>query len=131
MLVALAAIGMLAVVGVLAALLLTGRHCAPNNGLSSARPVRAHASLLPAAALFGDTVTARVQLVTDTSFVQPDSLRIRGSFGPYRQVSRPVVERRRVGSTEEVAVDDEASLPRKPVRAEEEGESGSRSRRRA
>jgi hypothetical protein len=100
--VALAAIGVLAVVGLLAALLLTGRTAPPNNGLSSARPVRATAALQPAAALFGDTVTARVQLVTDTSFVQPDSLRIRGSFGPYRQVSRPVVERRRVGSTEEV-----------------------------
>jgi hypothetical protein len=64
--------------------------------------VRAHAALLPAAALFGDTVTARLQLVTDTSFVQPDSLHVRGRFGPYRQVSRPVVERRRVGSTEQV-----------------------------
>ena len=100
--VALAAIGILAVVGVLAALLLTGRTASASNGLSSARPVRATASLLPAAALFGDTVTARVQLVTDTSFVQPDSLHIRGSFGPYRQVSRPVLERRRVGSTEEL-----------------------------
>jgi hypothetical protein len=101
-LVALAAIGLLVVVGVLATLLLTGRTASPNNGLSSARPVRAHAALLPAAALFGDTVTARLQLVTDTSFVQPDSLHVRGRFGPYRQVSRPVVERRRVGSTEQV-----------------------------
>jgi hypothetical protein len=100
--VALTAIGILAVVGVLAALLLTGRTAPASNGLSSARPVRATASLLPAAVLFGDTVTARVQLATDTSFVRPDSLRIHGSFGPYRQVSRPVLERRRVGSTEEV-----------------------------
>jgi hypothetical protein len=100
--VALVAIGVLAVVGLLAVLLLTGSTAPSSNGLSSARPVRATAALLPAAALFGDTVTARVQLVTDTSFVQPDSFRIRGSFSPYRQVSRPVVERRRVGSTEEV-----------------------------
>ena len=100
--VALGAIGVLALVGLLAALLLSGGNVPPNNGLSSAKPVRATAVLVPAAALFGDTVTARVRLVTDTSFVQPASLRIRGSFGPYREVSRPVVERRRVGSTEEV-----------------------------
>jgi hypothetical protein len=100
--VGLVALGVLAVVGLLAALLLTGRTAPSSNGLSSARPVRATAALVPAAALFGDTVTARLQLVTDTSFVQSDSFRIHGSFGPYRQVSRPVVERRRVGSTEEV-----------------------------
>ncbi len=100
--VAVAAIGVLAVVAVLAALLLTGRTAPANNGLSSARPLRASAALLPAAALFGDTVTARVQIVTNTSFVQPDSLRVSGNFGPYREVSRPVVDRRRVGSTEEV-----------------------------
>jgi hypothetical protein len=99
---ALIAIGVLAIIGLLAAVLLTGRTASSSNGLSSARPVRATAALLPAAAFFGDTVTARVQLVTDTSFVQPDSFRIRGSFSPYRQVSRPVLERRRVGSTEEV-----------------------------
>ena len=98
----LAGVAALAVAAVLAVLLLTGRSPQGDNGLSSGRPVRASAALSPAAALFGDTVTARVQLDTDTRFVDPSSVRVKGSFAPYREVSRPLVRRQRVGSTEEI-----------------------------
>ena len=95
-------LGVLALLVLLAALLVTGRSAPAHNGLTSARPVRVTSALTPAATLFGDTVTARLQVVADTSFVQPASIRVRSNFAPYRQVARPIVESRTVGSTEEL-----------------------------
>src|SRR5262249_52934113 len=100
------------IAGVLALLLLTDESAPASSGLSSARPVRATTALLPSAVLFWDTVTARVHLVADTTFVDPTSIRVSGSFAPYREVSTPVLERRPAPTPAELA--STPHLPRLP-----------------
>lgn len=48
--------------------------------------IRAEATFSPSVALFGDTVTAHVDVVLDKTRVDPDSVRIAADFAPFRLV---------------------------------------------
>jgi hypothetical protein len=88
-------------VAALLALLAAGAERAPAaGGLTPSKPVRVNTALLPNTALFGDTVTARLSLVTEEDLVDMSSLKVYASFGPFRAVSAPETDRRKVGSTE-------------------------------
>ncbi|HJQ83517.1 MAG TPA: hypothetical protein VKA21_05540, partial [Candidatus Binatia bacterium] len=54
-------------------------------------PLRAYASLTPPVHLFGDAVTAKVAVVADTKWVNPERLRVTADFTPY-QPTRPPTE---------------------------------------
>lgn len=62
--------------------------------------IRVNADVSPRTQLFGDTLTARFELVADTRRVELGSVRVDGRFGPYSPVAEPVLERRRVGGAE-------------------------------
>jgi hypothetical protein len=52
-----------------------------------ARPVTVERTLSPSAALFGDRVEAELDVYTDGRRVDPRSIGVRASFGPYRVVA--------------------------------------------
>jgi hypothetical protein len=53
-------------------------------------PLAARADLTPRRAFFGDDVTAVVEVELDPDQVDPDSVRLRADFTPWRQVGDPV-----------------------------------------
>jgi hypothetical protein len=61
---------------------------------SAARPVVASSSIAPGTHLFGDPVTAQLEVVLDPRVVDEDSLRVETRFAPFVRVGAPVVERR-------------------------------------
>jgi len=52
-------------------------------------PLKAYATLTPQVHLFGDTVTARLAVVADTKWVDPERLRVSAGFEPYTIVRTP------------------------------------------
>jgi hypothetical protein len=60
-------------------------------------PLKAYASMTPTVHLFGDVVTARLAVIADTKWVQPQNLRVRTNFAPYVAVHAPQVLRLRSG----------------------------------
>jgi hypothetical protein len=60
---------------------------------AAAGPFDAQATLRPATVLFGDLVTADVEVVVDSSVVEPASVRIVVSPAPFRRLGRPDLER--------------------------------------
>ena len=60
-------------------------------------PLKAYASMTPTVHLFGDIVTARLAVIADTKWVQPQNLRVRTNFAPYVAVRKPQVLRLRSG----------------------------------
>jgi hypothetical protein len=58
------------------------------------RFVAASRMLTPNTHLFGDTVTARVDVVVDRDHLDPDRVRLKAEFPPYELVRRMQVERR-------------------------------------
>jgi len=85
--------------GVVAIVLVAGRgddggsFRVPSDG----GPVTAEATLSPRNVLFGDTLTARVDVEVDRSRVIPGSVRIKSEFAPWSLVDAPVRARRDVG----------------------------------
>jgi hypothetical protein len=69
---------------------------------SAIRPIRVGAVLSPRTPLFGDTVTARVDFAADAREVVPGSVRVAGTFAPFRTVAKPLIERKGTGTTEYV-----------------------------
>ena len=65
-------------------------------------PVEADADLLPRIVLFGDTVTAQVDVVVDRSRVDPDSVRVEADFTPWELVADPERVRRDGAATSHV-----------------------------
>jgi hypothetical protein len=59
-----------------------------------APPVSTRAVVTPRVVLFGDTITAHVQVALDRERADPDTLRITTSFDPWAQVGAPVRIRR-------------------------------------
>ena len=59
--------------------------------------IQATAALSPQAALFGDTVTAHVDVTFDRAQYDPDDLRVAASFVPWATVGAPTVTRRDAG----------------------------------
>jgi hypothetical protein len=77
--------------GVLAGVLLS------SGGGSAGRPpsaIQARGALLPGVVLFGDTMTARLDVVLDRSKVDPGSVRVQASFAPWQAVAPPKQVRR-------------------------------------
>jgi hypothetical protein len=60
-------------------------------------PLTVKRALSTASALFGDTVTAKVDVLTDDTQIDPESVAIHTDFSPYRAVET-TVERRHQGS---------------------------------
>jgi hypothetical protein len=58
------------------------------------RFVAASRMITPSTHLFGDTVTARVDVVVDRDHLDPDHVRLEAAFPPYELVRRMQVERR-------------------------------------
>lgn len=65
-------------------------------------PLKAYASLTPTVQLFGDTVTARLAVVADTKWVQPQRLHVQATFDPYVPVHRPQLLSLRSGRYEQL-----------------------------
>ena len=64
-------------------------------------PLKAYASITPSVHLFGDTIHARLAVVSDTRWVNSTRLRISAGFTPYTPVASPSVLRLRVGRFEQ------------------------------
>jgi hypothetical protein len=99
---ALAALGLAALAGLtlfLVALLVWGRPGSEKEPLSSGEPlpvprIQVRTFLTPRTVLFGDTVTARVDVALDRNRVDPDSVRVATDFAPWHAVTRPERTRR-------------------------------------
>ena len=62
-------------------------------------PIAATGSFAPRAVIFGDTLTAKVDVVVDKTIVDADEVETAASFGWWKPVSEPVVEREDSGDT--------------------------------
>jgi hypothetical protein len=90
--------GLAVLAGVLGVVVVATRSSNP----SVIRPIRVGAVLSPRTPLFGDTVTARVEFAADSRRVVPGSVRVEGTFAPFRTVAKALVERKGTGKTEYV-----------------------------
>ena len=70
------------------------------DDLSQGAPIRVRSLLTPRAVLFGDTLTAQLEVASDTHRVDPTSVRIDARFGRYRPVAPPTVRRREIRGAE-------------------------------
>ena len=66
----------------------------PTPTREDARAIQARADLAPRKVLFGDTVTAFVEVTLDRNRVDPGSVRVRADFSPWRHVAIPKLVRR-------------------------------------
>lgn len=96
--VALAAVaGVTAIVVVL--VLGFGGKTTPASAPTPGQQIQATAALNPRAALFGDTVTARVDVTFDRTQFDPRYVHVTTSFAPWSKVGVPIVTRENAGST--------------------------------
>ena len=56
-----------------------------------------NATLSPQQHMFGDPVRARIEVVLDAERVDPDSVKVRANFAPYRQLQPPTESRSAAG----------------------------------
>jgi hypothetical protein len=68
------------------------------TGASAEPALHAVASLQPAAVLFGDAVTAEIEVDYDPRTVEPSSIRIQPSFAPYIAGAAPTVQHLHAGA---------------------------------
>ena len=98
----------LAAVALLAAATIPHRAAAalPNypsgTSVGEGRPLKAYATLTPQVHLFGDVVTARLAVVADTKWIDPERLRVTTGFEPYRAVRTPQRTSYSIGRFEQV-----------------------------
>ena len=69
----------------------------PGEEGSLAEPIAVNATLSPQQHMFGDPVLARIEVVLDAERVDPDSVKVRASFAPYRQLQPPTDSRSAAG----------------------------------
>lgn len=62
------------------------------------QPIQATATTEPEAHLFGDRLTARVEVLVDRRAVDPASVRVEAGFDPYGTAGPPTVSTRRAGN---------------------------------
>lgn len=78
---------------VLASFLVFGRsddsHPASPLPSDPVQAIQADAALSPRTALFGETVTARVDVTLNRALIDPDSVRVATDFEPWRRVGKP------------------------------------------
>jgi hypothetical protein len=68
-------------------------------------PIVGTAFLAPEQHLFGDQVRARIEIIADTTRVDPDSVEIGANFAPYRELRPVQVSRSENGSTAKLRYD--------------------------
>ena len=73
------------------------------DDLSTGPPIRVRSVLSPRALLFGDTLTAQLNVAADMRRVDTESVRIEARFDRYRPVAPPTVERRVIRGVEYVS----------------------------
>jgi len=66
---------------------------------SALRPLRARTALSDRIVVFGDTVRAQVDLAVDVRHVDPQAVKVRVGFAPWRRVEPPTVTRTDAGSS--------------------------------
>ena len=79
----------LLVVGALVAVLALRDDGSSTAALDRAQALEARVVVSPRVVLFGDTVTARVQVALDRGRIDPDSLRVEAEFTPWQLVRAP------------------------------------------
>ncbi len=80
-------------------LALAGLLLAPAWAHGAGPAVEARAVLVPRIVLFGDTLTARVEVTLDRRRADPGSVRVAADFAPWQPVAPPHRERRQAGDT--------------------------------
>lgn len=75
----------------------------PTGDLSAGGAVRVKAVLSPRPQLFGDTLTARVEVAADTDRVDPASIRVQARFRVYRPVTPPTIRHRTLRGAEYIS----------------------------
>ena len=85
----LGALAALVVVAVLVAVVALRDDGSSSAALERAQPLEARVVITPRVVLFGDTVTARVQVALDRARIDPDSLRVETAFAPWQHVRAP------------------------------------------
>jgi hypothetical protein len=87
-----------AAVGALAVVFLTwDRGGTEEEAARGDDPIAATATFAPRAVLFGDTVTATVDVTVDKTFVDPDEVKVEASFGNWKPVAEPRASREESG----------------------------------
>ncbi|HEU5009383.1 MAG TPA: hypothetical protein VFT33_01665 [Gaiellaceae bacterium] len=94
----------LATVGLVGALVVVafwdgGGSDVPEPTVASPSGIQAYADLDTYSVHFGDTVTAKVEVTLDRARVDPDSVRVRADFTPWKPIGPPQVVRRDGRST--------------------------------
>jgi hypothetical protein len=59
------------------------------TSVGEGKPLKAYATLAPQVHLFGDVITARLAVVADTKWIDPERLRVSTGFEPYTVVRTP------------------------------------------
>jgi len=67
------------------------------SSIGEGAPLKAYATITPTVHLFGDSVTAKIAVVADTKWVDPERVRVNASFTPYEPMRSPAVFRYSVG----------------------------------
>jgi hypothetical protein len=65
-------------------------------------PLKAYATIVPTVHFFGDTLQAKLAVVADTKWVNPNQLRVRAGFAPYSAVAPPKIVHLEVGRFEQL-----------------------------
>jgi hypothetical protein len=76
----------------------------PDEG-SLLEPMVVNATLSTPQHMFGDPIRGRVEVVLDANRVDPDSVKVRANFEPYRALRPPTQSRRAVGSVTRLSFD--------------------------
>ena len=79
----------LVVIGALVAVFALRDDGSSTEALDRAQALEARVVVSPRVVLFGDTVTARVQVALDRARIDPDSLRVEAAFAPWQLVRAP------------------------------------------
>jgi hypothetical protein len=93
---------------------------AKGSVIGEGQPLKAYASITPTVHLFGDTLTANLAVVADTTWVDPGRLSVQARFAPYTPIHAPQVLRLHYGRFEQVTwiwklrCLDSACVPRVP-----------------
>jgi hypothetical protein len=74
-----------------------GRGTGSSSSAPGGDPIQATAALTPQAALFGDTVTAKVEVTFDRTQYRPEDMHVLASFEPWVKIGKPVVQRETAG----------------------------------
>jgi hypothetical protein len=76
----------------------------PEQG-SLAEPITVSPMVTPQQHLFGDPVRARVDVILDSDRIDPESVRVRANFAPYRPLVQPTRSQTAAGRITQVRVD--------------------------